>query len=261
MSAQAILQRLGAPLTVLVLLTLWELAARALALDGFPTATESLAQLPAILFDGQSLQSIGASLARMFAGIGLALLVAVPAGLAMGRNPTLARMLNPLLSAAYPVPKAALMPMVMLWFGVGDLSKILVIFLGVSLPLLYHSYHGAARLDDKLLWSAAAMGMRAPARLLRITLPGALPEVLLGCRVGLAMALIVMISSEMIARQSGAGDLLFNALDMALYPDVYAMIVILAALGFALDWAFEHLRLRLVHWAEPRQDAASGGNS
>ncbi len=259
MSAQAILQRLGAPLTVLVLLTLWELAARALALDGFPTATESLAQLPAILFDGQSLQSIGASLARMFAGIGLALLVAVPAGLAMGRNPTLARMLNPLLSAAYPVPKAALMPMVMLWFGVGDLSKILVIFLGVSLPLLYHSYHARRG------WTTSCSGRRGhgmrPGAALRITLPGALPEVLLGCRVGLAMALIVMISSEMIARQSGAGDLLFNALDMALYPDVYAMIVILAALGFALDWAFEHLRLRLVHWAEPRQDAASGGNS
>lgn len=115
------------------------------------------------------------------------------------------------------------------------------------------------RRDEKLLWSAMAMGMKPVARLFKVVLPSALPDVLLGCRVGLAMALIVMISSEMIARQSGAGDLLFNALDMALYGDVYAMIVILAAIGFVLDWVFERVRRRLVHWAESRQDAMVPG--
>jgi hypothetical protein len=95
-----------------------------------------------------------------------------------------------------------------------------------------------------------AMGTGPAARVLRVILPSALPEVLLGCRVGLAMALIVMITSEMIARQSGVGNILFNSLDMALYDNVYAMIVVLAALGFALDLGFERLRRRLTFWAE-----------
>ena len=88
------------------------------------------------------------------------------------------------------------------------------------------------------------------ARLGRVILPAALPEVLLGCRVGIAMALITMISSEMIARQDGAGELLFNALDMAVYPDVYAMILVIGALGVVFDMAFEAIRVRLTRWAD-----------
>jgi len=253
--------RLGPLLVVLALLAMWEVTARHLQLDGFPTAAEALRQLPVILSDGQALAGIGDSLRRMACAFVLALLVAVPVGLCMGRSDALARLLNPLLSVIYPIPKAALMPMVMLWFGIGDLSKVLVIFLGVSLPLLFHSYYGARNMDVKLLWCAAAMGMGAPVRLFKVVLPAALPDVLLGCRVGLSMALIVMISSEMIARQSGAGDLLFNAMDMALYPDVYAMILILAALGYGLDGLFERLRRRLTHWADVRQDSHAGASS
>ena len=103
----------------------------------------------------------------------------------------------------YPVPKAALMPIIMLWLGVGDASKTLVIFLGVRLPVIYHSYQGARAVEEKMLWSAAAMGMRPLARLVRIVLPAALPEIMVGCRTGLVLALITMVTSEMIARQTG----------------------------------------------------------
>ena len=84
----------------------------------------------------------------------------------------------------YPVPKAALMPIIMLWLGIGDASKTLVIFLGVSLPVIYHSYQGARAVEEKMLWSAAAMGMAQRARLLRVVLPAALPEILVGCAPG-----------------------------------------------------------------------------
>jgi ABC-type nitrate/sulfonate/bicarbonate transport system permease component len=151
----------------------------------------------------------------------------------------------------YPVPKAALMPIVMLWLGVGDASKTLVIFLGVTLPVIYHSYQGARAVEERMLWSAAAMGMGPLARLVRIVLPAALPEILVGCRTGLVLALITMVTSEMITRQTGIGNILFNSLDMAQYDTVYAMIVIIGVLGFALDAAFEALRSRLVGWAAP----------
>ena len=85
----------------------------------------------------------------------------------------------------YPVPKAALMPIIMLWFGVGDASKTLVIFLGVSLPVIYHSYQGARAVEEKMLWSAAAMGMDARGTFLRIVFPAALPEIMVGIRTDL----------------------------------------------------------------------------
>jgi ABC-type nitrate/sulfonate/bicarbonate transport system permease component len=245
-------------LACLALLAAWEFAARVLGINGLPPASDALAQLPGILADPDSLLNIAASLKRMGIGFALALVIAVPIGLMMGRSRTVAAFFNPLLMTIYPVPKAALMPIIMLWLGVGDASKTLVIFLGVSLPVIYHSYQGSRAVEEKILWSAAAMGMRAPARLFRIVLPAALPEILVGCRTGLVLALITMVTSEMIARQAGVGNILFNALDMAQYDTVYAMIVVIGVLGYVLDFAFERLRLRLVGWAAPAHDIVVG---
>jgi NitT/TauT family transport system permease protein len=154
----------------------------------------------------------------------------------------------------YPVPKAALMPVIMLWLGVGDVSKTLVIFLGVSIPIIYHSFQGAKAVEEKMLWSGAAMGLSGFQRMFRIVLPAALPEILAGCRTGLVLALITMVTSEMIARQNGAGNILFNALDMAQYDTVFAMIIVIGALGIIFDAAFEKFRRALVRWSEPRFD-------
>ena len=240
------------------LLAVWELAARVFGISGLPPAHEALRQLPAILGDRESLLNILDSVRRMAIGFALALAFAVPVGLLMGRSRLVAAFFNPLLMTIYPVPKAALMPIIMLWLGIGDASKTLVIFLGVSLPLIYHSYQGARAVEEKMLWSAAAMGMQSLQRLVRIVLPAALPEIFVGIRTGLVLALITMVTSEMIARQSGVGNILFNSLDMALYDMVYAMIVIIGILGFVLDVAFEKLRSRLVAWAEPVHQIAVG---
>src|SRR3984893_10256169 len=209
--------------------------ARIFGISGLPPAHEALRELPVILGDPDSLLNILASIKRMAVGFSLALAFAIPVGLTMGRSRLTAALFNPLLMIIYPVPKAALMPIIMLWLGVGDASKTLVIFLGVSLPVIYHSQQGARAVEEKMLWSAAAMGMTAPQRLLRIVLPAALPEVLAGARTGLVLALITMVTSEMIARQAGVGNILFNALDMAQYDAVYATILIISALGFVLD--------------------------
>jgi NitT/TauT family transport system permease protein len=240
------------------LLAAWEIGARALGIDGLPPASQAFGQIPAILGDPESLLNIADSLRRMLIGFALALCAAIPVGLTMGRSRQVAAFFNPLLMVIYPVPKAALMPIIMLWLGVGDASKTLVIFLGVSLPVIYHSYQGGRAVEEKVLWSAAAMGMGAPERLFRIVLPAALPEILVGCRTGLVLALITMVTSEMIARQTGVGNILFNALDMAQYDTVYAMIVVIGILGFLLDFVFERLRVRLVGWAEPSADIIAG---
>jgi NitT/TauT family transport system permease protein len=237
--------------TCIALLALWEIAARMYGQSAFPSALDALKSLPQILGDREALVNILDSMRRMAIGFVAALLVATPLGLLMGRSSLADALMSPLLMVAYPVPKAALMPLIMLWLGVGDGSKILVIALGISLPLIYHAYQGARAVEEKMLWSGAAMGMGPARRMLRIVLPAALPEILTGCRTGIVIGLITMITSEMIARQKGAGNILFNALDMAQYETVYAMIIVIGALGILLDVCFEFARARLTRWAEP----------
>jgi NitT/TauT family transport system permease protein len=253
-AVRAILSKAAPLLAVAGLLAIWQIAALILNTDSFPSALDGIRAIPAILSDRGDLINILASLRRMAIGLSLAVIFAIPLGLMMGRSRAVASFFNPLLMVIYPVPKAALMPVIMLWLGVGDVSKTLVIFLGVSLPIIYHSFQGAKAVEEKMLWSGAAMGMSAAQRMLRIVLPAALPEILTGCRTGLVLALITMVTSEMIARQSGAGNILFNALDMAQYDTVFAMIIIIGAMGIILDAAFERLRGALVKWSEPRFD-------
>jgi NitT/TauT family transport system permease protein len=250
----AMVKRFAPLLACIGLLTAWQVAALALKNDSFPTAFEAMRALPAILEDKEAVINILASLRRMAIGFAAAVAVSIPLGLLMGRSRAVAIFFNPLLMVIYPVPKAALMPIIMLWLGVGDIAKTLVIFLGVSLPVIYHSFEGAKAVEEKMLWSGAAMGLSAAQRLVRIVLPAALPEILTGCRTGLVLALITMITSEMIARQSGAGNILFNALDMGQYDTVFAMIIIVGAMGIGLDAVFEKVRARLVRWSEPQFD-------
>src|SRR4030088_860147 len=253
-AVRAMLSKAAPLFAVAGLLGIWQNAALMLNTESFPSPLDATAAIRAILSDRGALTNVLASLRRMAVGLSLAVVLAIPLGLMMGRSRGVASFFNPLLMVIYPVPKAALMPVIMLWLGVGDVSKTLVIFLGVSLPIIYHSFQGAKAVEEKMLWSGAAMGMSAAQRMVRIVLPAALPEILTGCRTGLVLALITMITSEMIARQSGAGNLLFNSLDMGQYDTVYAMIIIIGAMGIGIDAAFEKLRSRLVKWSEPGFD-------
>jgi NitT/TauT family transport system permease protein len=244
-----------APLAAcLGLILIWQIASILLATDSIPSALDAFRAIPAILGDRESLINILDSIRRMVIGLGLAVAFAIPLGLLMGRVNAIAAFFNPLLMVSYPVPKAALMPIILLWVGIGDVAKILVIVLGVSLPVIYHSFQGARAVEEKMLWSGAAMGMSPLQRMCRIVLPAALPEILTGCRTGLVLALITMVMSEMIARQSGVGNILFNALDVGQYDLVFAMVIIISALGILSDLLFEHLRAKLVSWSESGQD-------
>jgi NitT/TauT family transport system permease protein len=249
---RALVSRSAPLLACLGLLAIWQVAALMLNTDSFPTAWDAIRSIPSILGDKESLINILASLRRMAIGFSVAVLVSIPLGLMMGRSRAVASFFNPLLMITYPVPKAALMPIILLWLGVGDVAKMLVIFLGVSLPVIYHSFQGAKAIEEKMLWSGAAMGLSAAQRMIRIVMPAALPEILTGCRPGLVLALMTMVTSEMIARQSGAGNILFNALDLGQPDTLDAMILILGAMGIALEAAFEKQRARLVRWSEPR---------
>jgi NitT/TauT family transport system permease protein len=243
-----------APIGVTVgLLALWQGAALVVHSSYLPPMTDILPITVSLVGSGEIFPDLLSSLARLAAGFAIGLLAGIPIGLVSGRNRAVEEFITPLLGAFYPVPKAALMPIVMLWFGAGDLSKVLIIVLTVSLPLIYHAQQGARAVDEKLIWSAQAMGCSSLRRLLIVILPASLPEILIGARVAIVIGVIVTITSEMIVRQSGLGNYLFTALDMGQYAMTYAVILIIAILGFLLDWLFEIMRRRLTLWAPDRQ--------
>jgi NitT/TauT family transport system permease protein len=247
--------RASAPLlVVLALLALWQFGAVLMQQEYWPGLQEIFPALGAVLKSGELWPDLAGSLRRLAIGFSIGVLIGVPLGLATGRSVLVDSLVSPLLGMIYPVPKAALLPLVMLWFGAGDLSKIFIIVTTVSLPLIYHAQHGAQAVDTKLLWSARAMGVSPAREIAKIVLPAALPEILIGMRVAIVLGVIVMLTSEMFVRQAGLGNLLFTSLDMGQYPAGYAIILVIAFIGFGLDFLFERLRLRLTRWAPRRAD-------
>jgi NitT/TauT family transport system permease protein len=243
-----------APIAVAAgLLALWQAAALIVRTSYLPPMTEILPIVVSLVASGEIFPDLFSSLTRLAIGVAIGLTIGIPLGLISGRSRAVEEFITPLLGALYPVPKAALMPIMMLWFGAGDLSKILIIVLTVSLPLIYHAQQGARTVDEKLIWSAEAVGCSSLRRLLIVILPASLPEILIGARVAIVIGVIVTITSEMIVRQSGLGNYLFTALDMGQYALTYAVILIVAVLGFLLDWLFEIARRRLTLWAPDRQ--------
>src|ERR1700686_5707499 len=122
-ATRALISRSAPVLACLGLLSIWQVAALILSNDSFPTALDAIRAIPSILGDKESLINILASLRRMAIGFGLAVMVSIPLGLMMGRSRAVASFFNPLLMVIYPVPKAALMPIIMLWLGGGDIAK------------------------------------------------------------------------------------------------------------------------------------------
>lgn len=245
---------------VAALILAWELAHRSLGLSGIPSPFTVFGMLPTILSEPTSLTDIAESLRRMAIGYGLASVFGIWLGLMMGTSVIAARLFNPLMMIIYPVPKGALMPILMIWLGIGDLSKILVIFLGVSLPVIYHAWQGAVSVNKTVLWSAAAMGMNRQARLFRVVLPAALPEIFIGLRTGVVLGLITMVTSEIVARSNGIGNLLFNSMDMAQYDRMFATIILIAVMGYVLDLVFERIRAFFLSWSDSHEHiGASGG--
>src|SRR5438045_9608686 len=143
MSGRDLVSRAAPLLACLGLLGLWEIAELALSTDSFATAWVAIRAIPSILGDKESLINILDSLRRMAIGFAVGVIVSIPLGLMMGRSRLVASLFNPLLMVTYPVPKATLMPIIMLWLDVCDLAETLVIFLSVGLPVIYSSFKAA----------------------------------------------------------------------------------------------------------------------
>lgn len=229
----------------------------AVALSGsviFPGPQAVAAGFAELALDGSLWRHIGASLMRVATGFALAVLVAVPLGLWMGRVPAAWRALNPLFQILRPISPIAWIPLTILWFGVGDASPVFLIFLASVFPMIVQTAAGVHAIERRYLDAAANFDVPRAVLLRQVIVPAVLPEVVVGMRIGLGVAWLVVVAAEMIAPRSGLGYLIIDARNAGnRYDLVVAGMIVIGLIGLALDWAMRQLeQLPLVRWRYAR---------
>jgi len=228
----------------------WEAAARSGAFS--PLIVPSIARIGRELWwlvvRPESLADAWFSLQRAIVGFALAAFVGVALGVLMGRSSIAAACLGPIFSGTYPIPKIALFPVFIYLFGIGGLSKIVLIFLECLYPIVVTTHAGSRAVNRVLVWSAANMGASRARILWRVVVPAAAPFIFAGFRVALPIAMIVVIITEMISSADGLGYLAMYSLASLKTDRMLAVVVMIAVIGVALDWLVTLLRDRLVFW-------------
>ena len=234
-------------LPLVLLLAAWEAASRLgwVPQSMLPSLSGVLGLWWRLLRDGDLFTHGGASLLRAGAGLALSVVVGTALGILMSWSRPLRRALQPLVSILYPLPKSALIPILMIWLGIGHLSKVAVIFLGCLLPVVLSAFNGANGVERTLIWSAQSLGASRRDILREIVVPAALPEILSGIRIALALSFVLLVSSEMLAAREGLGFLVSFLGEAGNYEGMFAAVFTVAGLGFAADRAY----LATVRWA------------
>jgi NitT/TauT family transport system permease protein len=228
----------------------WEAAARGGAFS--PLIVPSIARIGRELWwlvvRPESLADAWFSLQRAIVGFALAAVVGVALGVLMGRSSIAAACLGPIFSGTYPIPKIALFPVFIYLFGIGSLSKVVLIFLECLYPIVVTTHAGSRAVNRVLVWSAANMGASRARILWRVVVPAAAPFIFAGFRVALPIAMIVVIITEMISSADGLGYLAMYSLASFKTDRMLAVVVMIALIGVALDRLVTLLRDRLVFW-------------
>lgn len=233
-------------------LGVWELAPRVgwVRPTSLPPFSDVLGEVFVVLGEDEFATNLGASAQRWSLGLLLAILVGIPLGTLMGRFRIVHKLVDPLLVVGYPVPKTALILIFVLWWGADNVSRVGIIIAGCLIPIVISSYHGANAVPERLLWSARGLGARGAARWIQVVLPAALPQILSGLRLAIAIAIFTLLASELLIRGDGLGAYMFTALDNGQTLRVYASSTIIATLGFLLDQLFVQGVRRGVPWLE-----------
>ena len=188
------------------------------------------------------------SLSRALGGFGLAAATGVALGIVMGRSRLAAALLDPLFSGTYAVPKLALFPIFIFVFGIGSLSKVVLVFVECLYPIVIMTYAGARDVSRALLWSAQNMGASRAAILRRVVIPATAPFIFAGFRVAVPVAMIVVVITEMVASADGLGYQVIYALSSLRTDRMLAVVIVIAVLGYVLDRAVVLARDRLIYW-------------
>ena len=190
-----------------------------------------------------------ASLGRTFLGFVIGASLAVPLGLALGYSERLNALVTPFLSALRPIPVIAYIPLVILWFGIGEFSKILLISLTSFLYITVNAAAGVRSVAADLIRTAKSLGVNDRQLFLHVILPESLPYIFAGLRIGAAVSWAVVVAAELVAAQSGVGYMIMDAATFFRIPVVYVGIILIGLIGFAIERVIATLERRFVHWS------------
>jgi len=239
-------------LPLLLLALLWEAIVQLglISRDLLPSLSDVLAAGWKLLREGDFWTNGASSLWRGGAGLAAAIVIGAVLGILMAWWRAVDAFLGPLVEALYPMPKSALIPVTVLWLGFGDASKILLIFLGCMLPVTLAAYNGARSCEQVLVWSARSLGASRLRVLWDVVVPSALPELVNGIRSALALTFVLLVSSELIVARSGLGYLIGFLGEGGVYDAMFAVVLVVAFLGFFADRLYQRATRRLLAWRE-----------
>jgi NitT/TauT family transport system permease protein len=240
-----------------VVLTLWHFATYGRKFSLVPPPSEVAKELCDLAFGGiyddaysQTLYvHLLASMSRVYGGFALALLVALPLGLMIGRIPFVRKLLDPTLQVLRPIPVTAWLPLAMILFGLGPKSAFFLVCLGAFYPILVNTIFGVRSVDPRLFEAASMLGCQGTAQFYRVVLPASLPAIFTGLRLGLGFAWVVIVVGEMTGVQTGLGAIIMEARQLSRTEIVISGMIVIGIAGFVSDRLVVLLGQWLLRWS------------
>ena len=236
--------------SILCLLTIWELICQSGVVSSLflPAPTAIISALLQMIADGEIGVSLAASLYRILAGFFIGSLIGLAVGLVTGTSALMDKIGTPIVNAIYPIPKIALLPLFILWLGIGELSKVTIIALGVFFPVAMNTYSGVKNVDTLLLKVAASFNASWWMTMKSVVLPNALPMIFAGLRLAAGTSLLLLVAAEMIAAQVGIGALILHYGDLMITDRLMAGVIVLSLVGLVFNLILQFLERKAIPW-------------
>lgn len=236
--------------SILCLLAIWELICQSGVVSSLflPAPTAIISALLQMIADGEIGVSLAASLYRILAGFFIGSLVGLAVGLVTATSALMDKIGTPIVNAIYPIPKIALLPLFILWLGIGELSKVTIIALGVFFPVAMNTYSGVKNVDTLLLKVAASFNASWWMTMKSVVLPNALPMIFAGLRLAAGTSLLLLVAAEMIAAQVGIGALILHYGDLMITDRLMAGVIVLSLLGLVFNLILQFLERKAIPW-------------
>jgi NitT/TauT family transport system permease protein len=220
--------------------------------DVIPSPIDLAAEFAKLLRTGYSGSPlwlhVAASMGRTLIGLAFAIIVGVPIGLLVGYSRTASAALEPFLSVLRPMPAIAFIPLVILYFGIGEFSKIVLIFFTSMLHMVLHASAGVRAVPKDLLRVAYNYGLSRTELFRRVILPASMPHILTGIRTTTAISWALVVAAELVGAQQGLGYMIMDAATFFKIADIYIGIVLIGLIGFVLEAIVRQVENRLLHW-------------
>lgn len=242
--------KLTGVLTFVALVAVWETGSRTGFISNLvlPAPSEVLAAFVQLWRSGELWAHLGASLSRLIMGWTLGTVLGVAFGFAIALFAPVRASLTPLVAAIFPVPKIALLPLFIIWFGIGESSKVGLILFGTFFPTVIATYGGVDNVDRSLIRMGQSFGLSRLEIARKILLPGAMPAILSGMRITSAIAIILIVAAELIAAQKGIGAYIQMAGSLFATDQLIAGVLVLSALGLTVSCLITLAERWLLRW-------------